>query len=51
MGAPTGRDLPDPTMKNDHKGSPKAEDGDKVPSNCLFMASLHYTVSASIGLN
>ena len=51
MGAPTVRELLDPTKREDHEGSPQVEDGDKVPSNCLVMAALHYTVSASVGLN
>ena len=41
MGAPTGRELPNLTTRDAHKGPPQAEDRNKVPSNFLVMATLH----------
>ena len=52
QGAPAGR-APQGQNENtrgDHEGSSQSEEVDRVPSECLVMASLHYTVSASIGL-
>ena len=51
MGAPTGRELPNLTTRDAHKGPPQAEDSNKVPSDCLVMATLHKKLSASIIIN
>ena len=50
MGAPTGRDLPNSTTRDAHEGSPQAEHRNKVPSNCLVMATLYNNLSAYISI-